>query len=198
MAKSKTKAKTATQKGSKKENKKQREKKKELVVREASSAGFPAATMRDLDNAFDEFRRDIVRSLGWPLLRRHSLFNWPENYWPKLEWVRMRKPLVDIRDNGKEIIVDVEMPGIPKENIDIQVSANSIEICGELHSENEMEEEGYLRRERSFSTCYRQMPLPTEVIPDGVDAIYEDGMLRVRLPKKDPSPSEKPRKIKIK
>ena len=198
MAKRKTKTKTATQKGSKKESKKQREEKKELALREASSAGFPAAIMRDLDNAFDEFRRDIMHSLRWPLLRRHTLLNWPDNYWPKMEWARMREPLVDIRDNGKEIVVDAEMPGIPKENIDIQVSANSIEICGELHSENEMEEEGYLQRERSFSTCYRQMPLPAEVIPDGADAIYKDGMLRVRLPKKDSSPAEKVRKIKIK
>jgi HSP20 family molecular chaperone IbpA len=170
---------------------------KKLAVREPSDTGY-GNIIQGIDNALDEFTSDISLSLGFPLWRRPSLLNWPEYYWPKLEWARVRRPLVDIRDNGNDIVIDAEMPGIPKEDIDVQVTENSIEICGEIKIDRKMEDEEYSLKERSYSTCYRQMPLPAEVNPDKADAVYVDGILRVTLPRKEPVPQEKKHNIKVK
>ncbi|UCE36151.1 MAG: Hsp20/alpha crystallin family protein [Thermoplasmata archaeon] len=179
-------------KGSKKE-----EKSKKLIPREPSRSHSPDK-LRSFDQELEEFRRNIDRALWWPRTRIGStLLNWPDFYLPKLDWAETRQPLIDIKDTGKELVIEAEMPGIPKENIDIQLTENSIEICGEMKSVEE-EEEGYFHQERRFTTCYRNMPLPTEVIPNMADATLEDGILYITLPKKKPISKEKTHSVKVK
>jgi HSP20 family protein len=170
----------------------------QLAVREPSQ-WHPWDLMRSLDEEFEEYRRNLERSLWHPARqRRHALLTWPEFYWPKLEWAETKMPLMDIKDTGKELVIEAEMPGIPKENIDIKLTENSIEICGEMKTEEKGEEEGYYRQERSYSTCYRQMLLPSEVIPQKADATLENGILHIKLPKKEPTPEVEAHTVKVK
>ena len=118
--------------------------------------------------------------------------------WPEIERTWTKQPLMDIKDTGKELVIEAELPGIPKENIDIKLTENSIEICGEVKSEEKEEKEGYYRQERSYSTCYRNIPLPSEVIPNKADAKLEDGVLHIKLPKKKPTTKEKAHKVNVK
>lgn len=174
------------------------EKPEKLAVREPSR-WYPGDIMRGLNEEFDAFRRSIGQALWWPRSTiGSSLLAWPEYYWPKLDWADTRKPLMDIKDTGKELVIEAEMPGISKENIDIQLTERSIEICGEVKTEEEGEEEGYYRQERSYSTCYRRIPLPAEVIPNKADATLEDGILQITLPKKKPTSREEAHKVNVK
>ena len=154
----------------------------------------PLDLMRSLDAEFDEFRRAIERNLWWPTAwRRPTMARWGEP-----GWLGARQPILDIKDTGKELIIEAEMPGIPKENIDIQVTENAIEICGEMRTREKDEKEGYVRQERSYSTCYRQVPLPAEVEPGQVDAELKDGILRITMPKKKPTEETKKHKVNVK
>jgi HSP20 family protein len=105
---------------------------------------------------------------------------------------------MDVRDNGKEYIVEAELPGITKNDIDIELTKNSVRIQGEMRREEEKDEEGYYRRERSYSSFYRHMPLPEEVRPDKADATFNNGILEIKLPKEKPTVKEKTHKITIK
>lgn len=154
----------------------------------------PMDIMRSLDEEFEEFRRNIERSLWWPT--RWGAPIWMR--WPEIDWAATRQPLMDIKDTGNELVIEAEMPGIPKENIDIQLTENSIEICGEVKSEEKEEKKGYYRQERSYSTCYRQMPLPAEIIPSKAEATLEDGILHIKIPKKKPTTKEKAHKVNVK
>jgi HSP20 family protein len=184
----------------KKKEKKGKERKEETEPEEAAKLAIrepywqPFDIMRSLDEEFEDFRRNIERSLWWPTWwRRPTMMGWPE---AERTWTK--QPLMDIKDTGKELVIEAELPGIPKENIDIKLTENSIEICGEVKSEEKEEKEGYYRQERSYSTCYRQMPLPSEVIPNKADAKLEDGVLHIKLPKKKPTTKEKAHKVNVK
>jgi HSP20 family protein len=168
------------------------ERSEKLAVQE-QAAWQPFDIMRRMDQEFEDFRRNIERSLWWPSTwSRGSMFRWPE-----FRTLDIKQPLIDIKDTGTELIVEAELPGIPKENIDIQVTENSIEICGEVKSLEEKEKEGYYRQERSYSTCYRQTPLPDEVIPSKADATMENGILKVKIPKKKPIKDTKAHSVKV-
>ena len=104
---------------------------------------------------------------------------------------------VDLVDMGDQYKIVAEMPGVSKENLDVHITQNAVNICGEAKTEIEEEHEGYLRRERSYSTICRNMPFPEEVNPDKAEATLKDGILKITVAKKTPMKS-KGRTIPIK
>ena len=92
----------------------------------------------------------------------------------------------------------LEIPGIPKDNIDIQVNHNGIEVKAECKEEKEKKDKNWLRRECSETNFYRSVELPDELKTDNVDAELIDGILTVSLPKLEPKPVKKSRKVEIK
>lgn len=161
----------------------------------------PQEIMRRLDREFEDFRRNFERSFWWPKwwneVGLESGFSLAGR--PGMRLATTRTPLMDIKDTGSELVIKAEMPGVPKENIDVHLTETSIEICGEIRTEEKEDGEDYLRRERRYSTCFRQVPLPAEVLPDEADATMEEGILRVVVPKKktEPMAREKARRVKI-
>jgi HSP20 family protein len=93
------------------------------------------------------------------------------------------EPYTDIMETDKEVILTADMPGLKKEDIKINVTADSIQISAETEKEEKEEKEGYLRRERSYGRYYRSYSLPSAVDPEKVKATYKNGVLEVRLPK---------------
>jgi HSP20 family protein len=151
------------------------------------------------DEDFENLRRSMERPLFWPRSRIGSLtWAWPEHFRSRLAQITNRTPLLDIKDTGDELLIEAEMPGISKENIDIQLTENSIQICGEVKTVEKDPDEGYIRQERVYTTCARQMPLPAEIIPGEADATLKDGILQIKLPKKKPTPKDKTHSLKIK
>jgi HSP20 family protein len=95
----------------------------------------------------------------------------------------VRQPFADIIDTGKEIKVTVELPGVDKENIQINATENMLEIKAEVKHEEEEKRGDYLRKERSYRMFQRSFSLPAEVDPSKAKATYKNGVLEITLPK---------------
>ncbi len=92
-------------------------------------------------------------------------------------------PLVDVKDEGSDILVTTDLPGVEKGDVDIDVSDTTLTISAKRSASTEEEEEGYLRRERTYSSFSRSVTLPETVTTEGAKAKLEDGVLTVTLPK---------------
>src|SRR5919202_179943 len=105
----------------------------------------------------------------------------------------MRAPETDVVETEREIRVHVEMPGLKRENIEVDVENNVLTIRGEKREERTEGQEGrYHLAERRWGTFARSFVLPRDVDADSIQAAFEDGVLTVRIPK-----SEKARRRKI-
>jgi len=92
-------------------------------------------------------------------------------------------PLVDIKEEDNKIVVTTDVPGVDKNDVDIDIRDDILEISAKCGEEREAEEEGYVRRERTFSRFSRAVRLPTAVTEEGAKAKLEDGVLTIELPK---------------
>jgi len=103
-------------------------------------------------------------------------------------------PSVDIYENENELVLSAEAPGIEDKDIEIKIENNTLSIQGERKIEKETKEENYHRIERSYGSFYRSFTLPTNVNQDNIKAEYDNGVLRISMPKK---PELKPKKVKV-
>lgn len=110
----------------------------------------------------------------------------------------LKQPRVDILDLGDALQVVADMPGLQKEDIEINLTPERIEISGESSTETERKDEEYTYRERGFASYRRVVDLPAEVLTDKAEATFKNGVLEVNLPKKEPVEAEKKTRVKIK
>lgn len=92
-------------------------------------------------------------------------------------------PSIDISETDNEVDVRMDLPGMQKEEIDIQVHNNVLTIKGERHEETEEKDRKYHRVERRSGTFARSVSLPSIVDENKVDAHYKDGVLMISMPK---------------
>jgi len=103
-------------------------------------------------------------------------------------------PRVDIRETDDALLVQAELPGIDKKDIHLEVKDGVLTLSGERRYEKEVKEENVHRVERAYGKFSRSFSLPTNVDADKVSANMKDGVLEVRLPKRE---SAKPKAIAI-
>jgi HSP20 family protein len=103
-------------------------------------------------------------------------------------------PPVDIYENGENLVLKVELPGINPDDVEIRVEDNTLYLKGERKFEKEVKEQNYHRVERSYGTFTRTFSLPNSIDSDKVAANYKDGVLTLTMPKKEEA---KPKTIKI-
>jgi HSP20 family protein len=103
-------------------------------------------------------------------------------------------PAVDIFESDQELVLTAEVPGIEEKDIEISLENNVLSVRGERKFEKETKEENYHRIERSYGTFYRSFTLPNYVDPEKINAVHENGVLKIRMGKK---PELKPKKVKI-
>lgn len=103
-------------------------------------------------------------------------------------------PAVDVEETENEIIVKAEVPGLKKEDIKVSLTEDNLVISGERKEEKEEKAKNYHRKEIFVGKFYRSIPLPVEVQPDKAKATYENGILKIILPK---SEKAKPKEIEI-
>ena len=103
-------------------------------------------------------------------------------------------PAVDVYDNDNSIVIKAELPGIDKKDIVVHVNGRFLTLEGERSSENEVKEDKYHRRERSYGKFERVFTLPAEVDPDKIKADYKDGVLKIDIPKPE---EQKPKQITV-
>ena len=104
----------------------------------------------------------------------------------------------DIKDNGKDFVVEMDLPGFKKEDIKVDIEGGVMTISAERHSdyEDEDKKKNYIRKERSYGTYKRSFDI-SEIDESGITASYEDGLLKLILPKKQAAVPES-RRLEIK
>jgi HSP20 family protein len=130
----------------------------------------PWNTFQEMERMF----RDFFTS-PFPLLRARR--------WLMPEAGAEIMPDVDLRETEKELILSASVPGLAKDDIDINVTTDRITISGERKAEEEKPGEQYHVRQQSYGCFKASYALPTEVKPDHVKATYHNGILEVQMPK---------------
>ncbi len=92
-------------------------------------------------------------------------------------------PRIDIYEQGEELVVEVELPGVDHRDLSLIVHANRLELSGKKREEEAAQGGNYIRLEREYGFFSRFVPLPCLVSPDHSQAWIEDGVLVVRLKK---------------
>jgi HSP20 family protein len=139
--------------------------------------------LSEFDRIFDNFKKDIERSFSsFPRIDFPSF--------PKLHETRC-----DVIDEGNQIRMKMNMPGLKKNEINLNVTDNSIEVTGE-HKEEE-KKKNFLRKERHSMSYYQTIPLSEKVVPGKVKAKLIDGVLDVTLLKSKPTPTQKKKTVKV-
>jgi HSP20 family protein len=136
---------------------------------------------RDMDRMMDDFVGRRMRP--W----------WPER------WLRgdseITTPALDVYEEKDEIVVKAELPGMDKNDIEVNISDSELTLKGEKKKEDKIEEDDYYRCERSYGAFIRSVELPTGVQADKVKASFKNGILEIRMPKTEEA---KTKEIKIK
>lgn len=92
-------------------------------------------------------------------------------------------PSVDIYEEGNELVMRADLPGLEKKDVDISVTNNYLTISGERKKEEKVEKGSYFFYERTHGSFYRRFELPYGIDVDKIKAHMENGVLEVRLPK---------------
>jgi len=117
--------------------------------------------------------------------------DWP--LWPRLK-PEIVVPNVDMFDKKDKIVVKAELPGMTKDHIDLTINEGSLTLKGEVKNEEEVKEEDYYSRERSYGSFIRTITLPAAVDEAKAKAKFKDGILEIILPKKEEA---KAKEIKV-
>jgi HSP20 family protein len=95
-------------------------------------------------------------------------------------------PAIDIFEDDDSFVVKVELPGMRPEDVDVDIDEHVMTIRGERKPENMEHREGYHRRERSYGVFSRTFALPDEAFGADAVAVMAEGVLTVRIPKREP------------
>lgn len=147
-------------------------------------ATHPLGPFEDIEHLMES----LVPRAWFPQLRRE----WPEM---GLLGTRfdLRSPRVDVLDQEDTIIVDAEVPGVDKDDLEITVSDNTVTIKGKSRHEEKKEEGEYFRSEIRRGEFSRTVALPADVESSKAQAAFDSGMLKLTLPKK-----QKAKRFKVK
>ncbi len=132
---------------------------------------------KEIDNVFNTFFDDSTRMNT----ERKSDLDW--------------QPRVDVRETEDAFLLVAELPGISKDDLNIEFEDNVLRISGERKSKTEDEKTNVLRSERIFGKFRRTFKVNTRVNADKIEAGYENGLLTITLPKAE---EVKPKSIKVK
>ncbi|MEL7834750.1 Hsp20/alpha crystallin family protein [Fodinibius sp. Rm-B-1B1-1] len=99
----------------------------------------------------------------------------------------MWTPITDMMETDNEYLLEVELPGLTKKDIQINCQDNVLSVEGERKHDKKEERPGYLRSERSYGAFKRSIILPTSILEDKVKATFKDGILKITVPKAEKS-----------
>lgn len=103
-------------------------------------------------------------------------------------------PAIDVYETDDSLTIEAELPGLDPKDIDVSIEEGVLTLRGERKLEKEVKEENYYRVERAYGAFQRAVRLPAEVDAEKVKANYDNGVLKVKVPKVEPA---KPQSIPI-
>ena len=123
------------------------------------------------------------------LIPRRNNFDVFDNFFRDDEFLDKRQPNLmktDIKENDSNYIIEMDLPGFDKENIDLMLNDGYLEISAKMiKEENEDESEKYIRRERYYGECSRSFYVGEDILEEDIDAEFKNGILKVTMPKKE-------------
>ena len=135
----------------------------------------------DFERMFDEF------GLG-----RHFLAPLPQKPEANVTWT----PRIEIAVEHNELVVRAELPGVEPKNVTVEVKDERLILTGTREKTSKATKEEYVKTERIYGEFYRAIPLPEGAIAEGATAVFDNGVLEIRLPV-PPRPEPKARKVNV-
>jgi HSP20 family protein len=141
--------------------------KKQGTLVPTRSSHDPFALLRKMTSELDRAFED------WPSLR------WPSfGVTPQFGW----SPKIDVFERDNRLVTRVDLPGMKKEDVSVEVTDGHLALSGERRRETEEKKDNYYRSEREYGSFYRAVPLPDGVKLEDVKATFTDGVLEVSVP----------------
>ena len=152
----------------------------------APSRRDPFALLRQITSEFDRvFDEPFRPSFRWPSFRAIAI---PET----VAW----SPEIDVFEKDNRLVTKIDLPGMKKDDVKVEVTDGHLAISGERKSEAEEKKGNFYRCEREYGSFYRAVPLPEGVKLEDVKATFSDGVLEVSVPL-PAKPEAKVRKVEI-
>jgi HSP20 family protein len=129
----------------------------------------------------------LLREITSELDRAFTESRWPSVQWPALRtrpagstaaWL----PEIDVFEKDNRLVTKIDLPGVKKQDVKVEVTDGHLAISGERTSEVEEKKSKFYRWEREYGSFYRAVPLPEGVKLDDVKATFADGVLEVSVP----------------
>ena len=139
----------------------------------------------NLRKDFDELKKDFERTF------------WSLPAFDSIPLPKISSTVCDLEDEGNRFLVRAELPGIKRNEINLNITENAVEIIGEHKEEKEDKKKNYIRKERNQVSYHRTLSLPERITTDKVQAKLKDGILVVSLPKLKPKPKLKKKTISV-
>jgi HSP20 family protein len=143
---------------------------------------FLTSSWMDIDRSIENLRKDMEKAFS---------------SFPSISMPKMPESSCDVIDEGNQFRVKMNVPGVQKKDINLNVTDNSLEISAEHKEEFEEKKKNYLRKERSHVSYYRTLPMSEDVVSGKVKAKLTDGVLDITLPKSKPTKTQKKKSISI-
>jgi HSP20 family protein len=144
----------------------------------------PFAALRQMASEFDRLFED-----------------WPSRHWPSLRQLTTGEsaawaPRIDVFERDNNLVTRVDLPGLKKEDVTVEVTDGHLALSGERKRESEEKKDNVYRTEREYGSFYRRVPLPEGAKVDDVKATFADGVLEVSVPLPG-QPATNVRKVQI-
>jgi HSP20 family protein len=120
-----------------------------------------------------------------------------DDFFPVLSNRNSSTPAVNVREEDKNYILDLAIPGVDKKDLKIEINEDVLTISSEMKNESEENRDGYSRKEFSYSSFSRSFNIPENVNREKIEASYKDGILSVALPKQKEERNKITKKIEI-
>jgi HSP20 family protein len=139
-----------------------------------------ASVFEDLFRPFEEFFKPLMQGSNSPTSELRS----------------SRQPILDVQDRGDHYSVTAELPGFTKDEVEVKVGSNGIELKAEKEEKQGKSENGtYQRSSRSY---YQYISLPEEVVSEKIDGTMKNGILQLKLPKRASKLKDNARRVDLK
>lgn len=146
--------------------------KRETRLTPSATGHDPFTMLRQMTSEFDR----IFGEAGWPS------FGWPSLINRRVSEGATWFPEIDVFERENRLVTKVDLPGMTREDVKVEVTDGYLAISGERKAEAEEKKEHYYKCEREYGSFYRAVPLPEGVKLEDVKATFADGVLEVSVP----------------